>query len=165
MNKHVRGFTLIELMIVIAIIGVLASLAIAAYQTYTVRGQVAEAIDLAAGAKVPIVDAFNMTGSPPVDRSAAGMSPLATDTRGSYVSSVDVFNGRLDVTFGNSAHQDIFGETLSFTPYVSPDSSVTWRCGFAPVASGTTEMSGSGISAAHKTPSIDPRYLPPECRK
>ncbi|MFQ5983196.1 MAG: prepilin-type N-terminal cleavage/methylation domain-containing protein, partial [Woeseiaceae bacterium] len=59
MNERCQGFTLIELMIVIAIIGILASLAVSAYQTYTVRAQVAEALQFAAGAKVPLGDAYN----------------------------------------------------------------------------------------------------------
>ena len=103
MRKINHGFTLIELMIVIAIIGILASIAVSAYQTYTVRAQVAEALNMAAGAKTPVVDSFNMTGSPPADRAAAGMSAPPTDTQGKYVSRVDIDDGRVDITFGNDS--------------------------------------------------------------
>ena len=127
MKKHQFGFTLIELMIVVAIIGILASLAVSAYQTYTVRAQVAEGIAMAAGAKTPVIDAYNNTGEPPADRVAAGMSALATDTRGKYVSGVNVDEGRVDVTFGNDAHAEIFGQTVSFTPYITTGNMVAWR--------------------------------------
>ena len=73
MRRHQGGFTLIELMIVVAIIGILASLATSAYQTFTVRAQVAEGLNMAAGAKVPIVDAYTNNGIAPVDRLEAGM--------------------------------------------------------------------------------------------
>ncbi|MDH5500748.1 MAG: prepilin-type N-terminal cleavage/methylation domain-containing protein, partial [Gammaproteobacteria bacterium] len=73
--KRAQGFTLIELMIVIAIIGILASLAVSAYQTYSVRAQVTEAVNMGGHAKTPIVDAFLTNGRPPVDRVEAGMSP------------------------------------------------------------------------------------------
>jgi type IV pilus assembly protein PilA len=164
MYRHNQGFTLIELMIVIAIIGILASLAVSAYQTYTVRAQVTEALDFAAGAKVPIVDAYNQSGIPPADRAAAGMTPAPTDTQGNYVSQVAVVNGRLDMTFGNNVHQDIFGDTLSVTPYMTAGGNVVWRCGAAPVPPGTSELSGGGVTAAHVPPTVALRYLPGSCR-
>lgn len=159
------GFTLIELMIVVAIIAILASLAVSAYQTYTVRAQVAEGLNFAAGAKVPIVEAFNNTGVPPADLGAAGMPALATDIQGSYVSSVSISDGRIDITYGNSVHQDAFGDTLSLTPYQSAGGTFVWRCGYGSAPPSTVVMSGGGVSAAHQTPTLEERYLPSNCRQ
>jgi type IV pilus assembly protein PilA len=164
MGERQHGFTLIELMIVIAIIGILASLAISAYQTYTVRAQVAEAVQMAAGAKAPVVDAFNMDGEPPAGRVEAGMTPVATDTRGKYVASVEIVNGRVDVMFGNDAHAEIFGKMISFTPYTSSGGSIVWRCGAAPVPAGTSELSGNSVTSVHIEPTVDTRYLVSPCR-
>ena len=164
MSKLNKGFTLIELMIVVAIIGILASIAVSAYQTYTVRAQIAEALTMAAGAKTPIVDAFNMTGMPPADRAAAGMTPAATDTQGHYVAQVEVDNGRVDITFGNEAHQDIFDKTISFTPYMTVSGGVIWRCAGAAEPAGSDVMSGGDVYAEHVEPTIDSRYLPSSCR-
>ncbi len=164
MSSLRNGFTLIELMIVVAIMGILASLAISTYQTYTIRSQVSEALSMAAGAKTPIIDAFNQTGRPPLDRAAAGMTSAATDTRGSFVASVAVVNGRVDVRFGNNAHQEIFGKTLSITPYMSGTGSFVWRCGAAPAPDGATVLSGGGIEAQHQEPDVPTRYLPKSCK-
>ena len=163
--KLEKGFTLIELMIVVAIIGILASLAVSAYQTYTVRTQVAEAINMAAHAKVPIVDAFNNTGVPPAGRVEAGMTALATDTRGSYVSQVNIVDGRVDVMMGNNAHADVSGDEISFTPYRMAGS-VIWRCGAAPApGNGAVLLSdGAGNSAAYRASTVDTRYMPSACR-
>ena len=156
-----RGFTLIELMIVVAIIGILASLATSAYQTYTVRAQITEGLNMADGGKVPIVDAYTNSGTAPVDRTAAGMSPNATDTRGNYVSAVAVTNGRVDVTFGGPrAHQTIIGQTLSVTPYETNGNTVIWRCGNAPAPAGVLLLGG----APHLAPTVELRYLPNACR-
>lgn len=163
MNRRIEGFTLIELMIVLAIIGILASLALASYQTYSVRAQVAEAVSFAASAKTPIVDVFKNTGIPPADRVAAGMTPAATDTQGNYVAAVNVVDGRIDIILGNNVHQDVFGDTLSVTPYLATGNIVNWRCGGAPPPSGAP-FSGGGVTAVHKASTVPLRYLPGVCR-
>lgn len=163
MRQINRGFTLIELMIVIAIIGILSSLAISAYQTYTVRAQIAEGLNMAAGAKVPIADAYTNDGTAPADRAAAGLTPNPTDTRGLYVSQVQITDGRVDLTFsGPKAHADIFGNTVSLTPYETAGNTIIWRCGNAPVPAGGALLTGG---ANHQNATVAPRYLPTVCRQ
>ena len=164
--RQEKGFTLLELMIVVAIIGILASLAISAYQTYTIRAQVAEAVNFGGHAKTPVVDAFLTLGRPPAGRPEAGMTVAATDTSGSYVSQVDVVDGRVDIMMGNNAHADVFGDVFSFTPYVTPGGTVIWRCGAAPAPGGGAVLmtDGGGNAAVYLAPTLPDRYLPRNCR-
>jgi type IV pilus assembly protein PilA len=161
MKKRNSGFTLIELRIVVAIVGILASLAVSAYQTYTVRAQVSEGLNMAAGAKVPVVDAYTNDGVAPASRIEAGMSAAATDSQGSYVSAVAIVDGRVDIIFGGPlAHASIVGTTLAVTPYETPGNTIVWRCGYADAPAGALLNGG----AAHVSPTLDQRYLPAACR-
>ena len=164
-TKLHEGFTLIELMIVVAIIGILAAIAIPAYENYTVRAQVTEGINMTAFAKARIADAFLNDGEAPADRLAAGLTADPTDTSGKYVSSLNIDNGVLVITFGHEANAAISGSTLTVTPYETPERGVAWRCGTA--AAPTTALLGSssgGNAAVYIAPSVLDRYLPASCR-
>ena len=164
MTKLQKGFTLIELMIVVAIIGILAAIAIPAYQDYTIRAQVSEGMNLAAAAKAAVAETFLNRGVAPADRPTAGMSANATDTSGKYVTSVDVANGTITVTYGNEANAQITGKTLEIVPYTTPDNSVAWRCGGAPIPVGTKVMTGAVWTGGTLAGPNFVKYLPSACR-
>ena len=161
MKSIQKGFTLIELMIVVAIIGILAAIAIPAYQDYTIRAQVSEGLTLAAGAKTAVAEGFATSGVAPVDRATAGMTAAATDTNGKYVTQIEVTNGVIEITYGANANAAIAGMTLGLTPYVSPDDSVAWKCGNAGAPPGAVGvMPGAVVSAG----TLTAKYMPASCR-
>ncbi|MDJ0700090.1 MAG: pilin [Woeseiaceae bacterium] len=128
--KKQQGFTLIELMIVVAIIGILAAIAIPAYQDYTIRAQVSEGLSLAAGAKAAVTEYYQDRGVYPGNNAFAGLS-AANTIAGNYVSQVTVLNGLITVTYSNAAgrkaNNSINTATLLLSPLTAAGS-VDWNC-------------------------------------
>ncbi len=147
MKNVQKGFTLIELMIVVAIIAILAAIAIPAYQDYVVRSQVTEGMSLADGSKTAIAEYYSNTGAFPGSNLSAG---LATSDliNGKYVSDVNVgtSRGKITVTYGNSANAKIKGLFLVLSA-VTHAGSTSFSC---------TSTAGTTVA---------PNYLPTACRQ
>ncbi|EMT9102676.1 pilin, partial [Neisseria gonorrhoeae] len=128
MNTLQKGFTLIELMIVIAIVGILAAVALPAYQDYTARAQVSEAILLAEGQKSAVTEYYLNHGTWPEDNTSAGVAS-ASKIKGKYVESVTVAKGVVTATMASSnVNKEIKGKKLSLWAK-RQDGSVKWFCG------------------------------------
>jgi len=141
-----KGFTLIELMIVIAIIAILAAIALPAYQDYLARSQVSEAMLLSDGAKTAVAETFANTGVfPGIDNAAAGLKPPAS-IAGSYVSSVTVTDGTITALMGGTkVSGKVTGGVVAFKP-ADAGGTIKWDC-----------TSGAGTT-------VGPTYLPKACR-
>ncbi|HEZ9193097.1 TPA: pilin, partial [Neisseria gonorrhoeae] len=128
MNTLQKGFTLIELMIVIAIVGILAAVALPAYQDYTARAQVSEAILLAEGQKSAVTEYYLNNGEWPKDNTSAGVAS-ASDIKGKYVKSVTVTNGVVTAQMKPSGvNNEIKDKRLSLWGR-RENGSVKWFCG------------------------------------
>ncbi len=142
--KKQQGFTLIELMIVVAIIGILAAIAIPAYQDYTIRAQVSEGLSLSSGGKAAVAEFFQDAGVWPANNAQAGLEAPA-NIMGKYVTLVTVgpSNGVITVTYGNDANANIAGDTLTLSA-IDRTGSIEWVC-----------ANGAGLL---------PKWLPAACR-
>jgi|SRR5688572_9437896 len=173
-----KGFTLIELMIVVAIIGILAAIAIPAYQDYTIRSQVTEGLSLAGSLKTAVAERYANTGVWPASLTELGIVDAGgaeTPPFGKYVSSVDLGPvaggtfGTIIITYSAVAPQQANAAIDTFTvalqPYLSTNQDVIWRCGQAAVPAGTdTDPAGNVSDDSLALTTVLPKYLPSACR-
>ncbi|OYQ87893.1 hypothetical protein B9T21_06470 [Wohlfahrtiimonas chitiniclastica] len=136
-----KGFTLIELMIVVAIIGILSMFALPAYQDYTKRTYVAEGIGLASAAKMAATEYYSSQADWPADNSAAGL-PSKTQIKGQSVESVDLVKNVITITYGSKVTKEASKNTVTLTG-TDNTGAVEWKC------AGT----------------LDNKWLPANCRK
>jgi prepilin-type N-terminal cleavage/methylation domain-containing protein len=150
-----RGFTLIEMMIVVAIIGILSAIGVPAYLSYTARAQVMEGLSLAGGWKAAIVEYYAANGSWPSQTDLSG----TTQSVGVYASNVNVTTGVIQITYaGAQVNQAINGAKLTLVPYTNDNDDVLWQCGLAAAPSGSI---ASGAVPGGTT--LASQYLPTSC--
>jgi type IV pilus assembly protein PilA len=145
MKNVQKGFTLIELMIVVAIIAILAAIAIPAYQDYLIRSQVSEGAVLTDGAKTAVTEFYSNAGHFPADNASAGLSPAAS-IAGKYVGQVEVASGVITATLdGPKVNSKVSGETFVLSPFDN-GGAINWTC---------NKSSGGST--------VPPKYLPSSC--
>jgi Tfp pilus assembly major pilin PilA len=132
----------------IVVVGILAAIAIPAYQDYTIRAQVSEGLVLAGPVRNAVTQTYINSGEWPADLDAAGIND---DFQGKYVESIEVVDGMIVIRYNTAAHRSIAGSTVSLQPETLPDGSVNWACGYAASA----PPAGTNIPA---------KYLPTTCR-
>jgi type IV pilus assembly protein PilA len=159
MKSVQKGFTLIELMIVVAIIGILAAIAIPAYQDYTVRSQITEGLNLASDMKAAVAETFAQSGNWPANNNSVGVDKLKS---GKYVTKVEINKGSIEITYGGTqGNTNIVGKLLVLQPTTSPNGDVIWNCGRKAIAG--TNSPAAGSTAATAT-TVLAKYLPATCR-
>ena len=142
MKKQKNGLTIIELMIVVAIIGIIATIAIPLFTNYIIRSQVAEGINMSTAAKVAAAEYFQTHGVLASSNSSAGLSAPG-DITGPYVSQVEIVaGGEIQISYGNTVHPNLVGAVLSMTPDSTNPGSLTWDC------SGNAALPGKYLPAA-----------------
>jgi type IV pilus assembly protein PilA len=160
-----KGFTLIELMIVVAIIGILAAIAIPAYQDYTIRAQVTEGLNLASAVKASVAEYYAQNGTWPIG--LVGAAPALGYTNlpsGKYVGSVDIATGTITITYGNQANANLVtAPILSLRPRLSANGDVVWICG-RHTDTTIVGLTDPAVAASGDTTSVLDKYLPSNCR-
>jgi type IV pilus assembly protein PilA len=163
MRIRSAGVTLIELVIVLAITGLLAAVLVSAYRTYSVRAEVAAGIETAAAWRAEVEQTFRDSGQVLASTlDAQGNSPPP----GRYVESVEVVDGRLDITYGDGASPAIATRRVSLTPYETASKEVVWVCGNAVPGLGLKPLgfADGGRQSVQISATVEARYLPPKCR-
>lgn len=133
-----KGFTLIELMIVVAIIGILATLAVPSYQDMVIKKQVQEGVEFVGFAKQAVAEYYSKRHALPANNAAAGLPPREKII-GSFVTLVEVENGAITITYGNRVNKNIVGKKLTLRPAYVADAQtvpISWVCGAAHVPDG-----------------------------
>ncbi len=147
----------------VATVGILAAIAIPAYQDYTIRSQVTEGLNLANPVKASVAESYATRGTVPRDRRAAGLPPAAEATSGRFVEKVDVAGGAITVTYGKAANPRLRGKTLTLTPFATSGRDIIWRCGYAAAPAGARSLVPDGADANAVT-NIERKHLPAVCR-
>jgi Tfp pilus assembly major pilin PilA len=154
----------VVVIMIVPTVGILAAIALPAYQDYAIRAQVSEGLNLAQDLKAAVEQSFLAAGSIPADRMDAGVSPDATDSAGQYVRSIAISDGRIDIVYSGAASSVIANKVLSLTPYgrlgQDDEWSVLWRCGHGAAPADATHE----LSPYEPGTMDDLRYLPSGCR-